>query len=257
MRTYPKWCAAWPGSSRARSRPPRRRPRLWCNSPRNQQRERSDGLETERSTHLGRASSRQTPTVPAMCCRASYVSQSRYVARTAGLREPAERATHPHPRGICRTFHLKHKSVSQACPGTGEACNAAHGWTRYAHRNVVRVRLLAHQPERIAPRPAGAELRLVVCTEDERVAVSVGDVPLERSRLVEVVPAGYQDQFVQQSTRLKCGRERRRTLCRGWGRRLPCGRSPRGTGSRHSCRIASTSRRARRRRGRQERAKYP
>lgn len=57
---------------------------------------------------------------------------------------------------------------------------------------MVRVRLLAHQTERITARSARAELRPVIGTEDERVAVGVGDVLLDRARLVEVVPAKYQ-----------------------------------------------------------------
>ena len=58
---------------------------------------------------------------------------------------------------------------------------------------MVRVRLLAHQPERITAGPTRAELCGVVCAEDERVALGERDVLLERRCLADVVSAGSQN----------------------------------------------------------------
>ena len=66
--------------------------------------------------------------------------------------------------------------------------DSPQGWIGDAHSDVVCVCLLAHQPERIAPGPAGAELCCVVRTEDECVALSKCDALLQRGRLVDVVP---------------------------------------------------------------------
>ena len=52
---------------------------------------------------------------------------------------------------------------------------------------MVRVRLLAHQPEGITAGPVRAELRGVVCAEDECVAFREREVLLECGGLADVV----------------------------------------------------------------------
>ena len=58
----------------------------------------------------------------------------------------------------------------------------------YAHCDVVRIYVVALQPDRVASGVARAEHSRVICAEDERIARGIGEVLREGGCLVDVVP---------------------------------------------------------------------